>query len=57
MALGFAGAARSVYAQFLGKGFDIRIPKDTLLLIQFSRTGGSQAAANPSRQPVPSQPN
>jgi hypothetical protein len=57
MALGFAGAARSVYAQFLGKGFDIRIPKDTLLLIQFSRTGGSQAAATPSRQPVAGQPN
>ena len=39
LALGALGAARSVYTQFLGKGYDIQIPSNTLLLIQFNRTG------------------
>jgi hypothetical protein len=41
LALGSYGAARSVYSQFLGKGFDIQIPSNTLLLIQFGRTGNT----------------
>ena len=41
LALGSYGAARSVYTQFLGKGFDIQIPSNTLLLIQFGRTGNT----------------
>jgi hypothetical protein len=45
VALGVIGAARSVYAQFLGTGLNVRIPKDTLLLIQFSRTGSPQPAS------------
>ena len=36
---GSLGAARSVYSQFLGKGFDIQLPANTALLIQFNRTG------------------
>jgi len=41
LALGGLGAARSVYTQFLGKGYDIQIPSNTLLSIQFNRTGNT----------------
>lgn len=39
LVVGSVGAARSVYSQFLGKGFDIQLPANTALLVQFSRTG------------------
>ena len=41
LVLGGIGAARSVYTQFLGKGYDIQIPSNTLLSIQFNRTGNT----------------
>lgn len=39
LVVGSVGAARSVYAQFLGKGIDIQLPANTALLVQFSRAG------------------
>jgi hypothetical protein len=52
IALGFAGAGRSVYKQFFGKGLDIDIPKHTSLLIDFDRSGKTlpQAAATAPSQ-------
>jgi len=50
IAFGFAGAGRSVYTQFFGKGIDIDIPKNTSLLVDFGRTGKTlpkpEASAN-----------
>lgn len=49
IAFGVAGAGRSVYKQFFGKGIDIDIPENTSLLVDFGRIG--KTLPNPGTSP------
>lgn len=54
LVVGSIGAARSAYSQFFGKGSDIQLPSNTLLLIQFGRAGTTLPKSSTA---VPASPN